>query len=204
MINIVVSRYKKDVSFVNHLKKYNGNIMIYDKENPENPYNIPINRGNEASVYLKYIIDHYDTLTDYTFFIHDENYSWHHRGTIEQRFIEAIESNNLFFNINHVVLKPYHHINQKKLLMEWYDQYIEPYIPLNKIPNKDWLIGYKGCAQFLVHKSRIKKLPLKFYQDIYDWILTFPYPKLSGYFLEWTWHLFWDIYPNINNNLKKL
>ena len=27
--------------------------MIYDKENPENKYNIPKNIGNEAFVYLK-------------------------------------------------------------------------------------------------------------------------------------------------------
>jgi len=79
--------------------------------------------------------------------------------------------------------------------MKWYNQFIEPYIPFEKLPNKDWLIGYKGCAQFLVHKSLITNLPLKFYQDLYEWILNFHNGKLSGYFLEWTWHLFWVIYP---------
>ena len=199
-MNVVVSRYNKDTSFVNKLKKYNTNIMIYDKETPTNPYNVPINRGNEASVYLKYIIDNYEKLTDYTFFIHDEEYSWHHHGSIEERFIEAVKSNKLFFNINHVTFGSYaNSIAEKVELMKWLNKYIEPYIPFDKLPNKDWFIGNKGCAQFLVHKSRIKNLPLKFYQDIYDWILNFPNGKLAGYFLEWTWHLFWDIYPTINN-----
>jgi len=195
MINVVVSRYNKDTSFVEKLKKYNTCCMIYDKKNPENIYNIPVNRGNEASVYLKYIIDHYDKLTDYTFFIHDEEYSWHHEGSIEERFVEAINSNEYYFNINNLIWREM--FKEKDEVMEWYDKYIEPYIPFEKLPNKDWIIGYKGCAQFLVHKSRITNLPLKFYQDLYDWVLNHTCRMKSGYFLEWTWHLFWEIFPTI-------
>ena len=197
MINIVVSRYKKNTDFIKKLEKYNTNIMVYDKENPNNPYNIPVNKGNEVSVYLKYIIDNYFNLTEFTFFIHDTDFSWHHHGSIEDRFLEAINSKELFFNINHFHLGPYSHITQKKELMEWYNKFIEPYIPIEKLPNKDWLTGYKGCSQFLVHKSLITHLPHKFYNDIYNWILEYPDSKLSGYFLEWTWHLFWVIYPKI-------
>jgi len=173
----------------------NVNILIYDKENSQNLLNIPVNKGNEASVYLKYIIDNYYELTDFTFFIHDEEFSWHHKGSIIERYEEAINSKQLFYNINNYYLQSYYYIKEKKELMEWYNKFIEPYIPFEKLPNKDWLIGYKGCAQFLVNKKLITNLPLKFYQDIYNWILEFHNAKLSGYFLEWTWHLFWDIYP---------
>ena len=56
--NIVVSRYNKNVDFVYKINNgKNINVLIYDKENPNNPLNIPVNKGNEASVYLKYIID---------------------------------------------------------------------------------------------------------------------------------------------------
>lgn len=58
---------------------------------------------------------------------------------------------------------------------------------MNDIPQKDWTQDYKGCAQFLVHKSLIQKFPIKFYKDLYDWIITDFQPK----WLEWTWHLFW-------------
>jgi len=65
------------------------------------------------------------------------------------------------------------------------------------------LIGYKGCSQFLVHKSRIQHLPYKFYIDLYNWIINFEEGKvsgweagkISGWILEWTWHLFWVISP---------
>ena len=196
-INIVVSRYNKNVDFIYKINNdiNNINFMIYDKENKSNPFNIPINKGREASVYLKYIIDYYDVLPEFTFFIHDEEYSWHHLGSIIDRYNEAIDSKELFYNINSFYLGPYSHISEKKELMEWYNKFIEPYIPFEKLPNKDWLIGYKGCAQFLVNKNLIRNLPLKFYQDIYNWILEFHDGKLAGFFLEWTWHLFWDIYP---------
>ena len=179
------------------MNKYNTNIIIYDKENDNNPFNVPINRGNEASVYLKYIIDHYYNLTDFTFFVHDEDFSWHHHGSIEDCFLNAIKSNSLFFNINHYQLQPFSHITEKTEFMQFYNKFIQPYIPIEKLPNPDWLSGYKGCAQFLVHKSLITHLPFHFYKDIYDWILQFDNPSLSGYFLEWTWHLFWQIFPTL-------
>ena len=75
MINVVVSRHKRNTDFCKKFEKYNAKVLIYDKENNQNIYNVPINRGNEASVYLKYIIDHYEVLPEYTFFIHDEEYS---------------------------------------------------------------------------------------------------------------------------------
>ena len=72
MINICLSRYKKNIDFIyKHKNKNINQIYIYDKENPDNKYNIPVNKGNESSVYLKYIIDNYENLSDFTFFIHD-------------------------------------------------------------------------------------------------------------------------------------
>lgn len=201
--NIVVSRYNKNVDFVYKINNgINVNILIYDKENPENPFNIPVNKGNEASVYLKYIIDFYDNLSEYTFFIHDEEFSWHHSGSIVDKYNEAVESKRKYYNINdknfwnvHNNIPP--HINKK--LLEWYNEFIEEYIPLSKVPNnKDFTFGFHGSAQFLVHKHLITSLPKEFYEKLYNWILTTDLPNwTNGRFLEWTWHVFWRINPNI-------
>ena len=44
-----------------------------------------------------------------------------------------------------------------------------------------------------MHKSLIKRLPIKFYEDLYNWIINTNMPNSkSGRFLEWTWHIFWD------------
>ena len=94
-INCVVSRYKKNTDWVYNLQRINK-FYIYDKETPENEYNIPVNKGNEASVYLKYIVDNYDNLPDFTLFIHDDERSWHHTGSVRHRYNDALKSKKLF------------------------------------------------------------------------------------------------------------
>lgn len=190
MIDCVVSRYKKNTDWVYNLRNINS-YYIYDKENPENKYNIPVNKGNEASVYLKYIVDNYNNLADFTFFIHDDEYSWHHSGSIIDLLDEAVKSKKLYYNINDkCILGSIRSNRWYDEILKWYDEYIDSYIPL---PNKDWTINHRGSAQFLVHKSLITKLPLKFYEDLYNWIITTNMPNSkSGRFLEWCWHIFWD------------
>ena len=201
--NIVVSRYKKNVKFVFKFNK-NTKLFIYDKENFKNPLNIPVNKGNEASVYLKYIIDFYDELSDFTFFIQDDEYAWHHSGSIIDRYYEAKNMNRYYYNINdkcfwnkrNIIINE-HGKEIYIFFMNWYKNFLEEYIPLSKIPNNsDFLYGYRGSAQFLVHKKLIKNFPKEFYQKLYDWIITTDIPNFfSGRFLEWTWHVLWYIYP---------
>lgn len=204
-INVVVSRYNKDTNFVYSLKDIAPvKVMVYDKCNPRNPYNVPVNIGREASTFLKYIIDHYNKLPDFTFFIHDEDRSWHHNGTIAERFKEALDSKKLFYNINNSYIRGLSHIRdtERELFNEYYNKYIEEYIPYNKLPDDDWMATGKISAQFLVHRSLITNFPRKFYKALYDFC-TLPGQQtgykgveINAYFLEWTWHLFWDVYPN--------
>ena len=196
MIDCVVSRYKRNVDWVQKLKNINR-CCIYDKETPENPYNVPVNKGNEASVYLKFIVDHYECLSDYTFFIHDEEFAWHHSGSIIDQYDEAVSSGRLYYNINDkCVLGSVQPLNDE--MTKWYESYIEKYIPMNSLPNKDWTVGHRGSAQFLVHKSLITKLPKEFYENLYEWITTTEISSYnSGRYMEWTWHIFWVLYPQI-------
>jgi hypothetical protein len=200
MINCVVSRYKRNVDWVYKLKNINK-FYIYDKETPENEYNIPVNKGHEASVYLKYIIDNFENLPEFTYFIHDEEYSWHHSGSIIDLLDEAIMSNNLYYNINercfnstNDALNCCNNNNWTNDFINWYNEHIEMYVPFNSL---DLNKIYRNSAQFLVHKSLITNLPLEFYKKLYDWIITTDMDNAeSGRFLEWTWHIFFEIYPN--------
>ncbi len=201
-MNIVVSRYKRDTSWTEKFKEFapDANIMVYDKETPENPYNVPVNKGNEASVYLKYIVDYYDALPEYTFFCHDEEFAWHHSGSIINHFEIALLSGRQYYNVNDKIILGDIRGNDYgyKSILDWYDDFIEEYIPMESLPNPDWTSGYRGSAQFLVHKDIIRCLPKKFYENLYTWITrTTITSAQSGRFLEWTWHLFWYIYPTL-------
>ena len=135
--NIVVSRYNKNVDFVYKINNGNNiNVLIYDKENSNNPLNIPVNKGNEASVYLKYIIDYYDELSEFTFFIHDDEYAWHHTGSIIDKYNEAVMSNKMYYNINDKCHWNEHNLISTDVynqLLNWYKIYIEDYIPIKDI-----------------------------------------------------------------------
>jgi hypothetical protein len=202
--NIVVSRNNNNN--VDFLYKINDNkdinVLIYDKETPNNELNIPVNNGNgnDASVYLKYIIDYYDDLSNFTFFIRDEEYSMNHSGSIIDKYNEAVMTNRLYYNINdklfygHVFGTPKDIYSQ---LLEWCNEYVEEYIPISQQRNySDFIYGYRVGGQFLVHKDLIQNLPKEFYIKIYNWILTTNLStELSNKFLELTWHVFWFIYP---------
>ena len=213
-VTIVCSRFRRNVDdFLSrmHTEVAPVNIIIYDKCCTEKCYKqnglwtystIPFNKGNEASVYLKYIVDHYDQLSEYTFFIQDEEFAWHHSGSIIDKFREALDSNKKYYNINDLahwdkpnLIPP--HLYQ--ILLQWYAEYVEEYIPLSKVPNTDDLIyGHRGAAQFLVHQDLIHGLPKVFYERLYNWIITTELPNyVSGRLLEWTWHVFWVILPDI-------
>ena len=199
MINCVVSRYNKNVDWVYKLDRVDK-FFVYDKMKPSNPYNVPVNKGNEASAYLKYIVDHYNDLAEYTFFVHDEEYSWHHSGSIKEQLEEAVASRKLYYNINDkcvlgsILQHPWYND-----ILNWYDSYVEKYIPITSLPSRDFTENHRGSAQFLVHKSIITSLPLEFYQGLYDWIITTNLDNSkSGRFLEWTWHIFWGIHPNLS------
>jgi len=199
--NIVCSRYNRNTDFVYRINNgENIKVMVYDKENNDNPYNVPVNKGNEASVYLKYIIDHYDNLSEFTYFIHDEEYSWHHSGSIIDKFKEAKDSKEKYYNINHFEWKEALRRDHYEEYLKFYNEIIEEYIPLKKVPNGeiDLRLGYKGCAQFLVHRDLIRCLPKEFYIKLYNWIMTTNLPsKDCGFYLEYSWHVFWVIYPKI-------
>lgn len=200
-LNIVVSTHKKDVTWLNNFSK-NYKIFLYTKEDEKNKYNIPINRGNEASAYLKYILDFYEYFPDLIFFIHDDEFSWHHSGSLILKLEEALDKNLDYYNINdncimgNITPHPWY-----DEIIEWYQKYIQEFIPIEKLPSPEWTAGYRGSAQFLVNKKNILNLPKNFYENLYNWIIdTDMEGSKSGRFLEYTWHLFWEIYPKYIKN----
>lgn len=195
--NIVVSRYgNKNVDFAYRFNEgKDTNVLIYEKEKPECKYNIPVNKGNEASAYLKYIIDFYDELPEYTFFVHDDDYSWHHSGSIVPKYAEAVESGQLYYNINDRSVASVSVILTSAYIdgfRKWYAEFMEDIVPFSSLNLET---QWRYSAQFLVHKSLIRKIPKEWYEKCYNWILTDPLPGgISGTYMEWVWNILWVVY----------
>jgi hypothetical protein len=205
---VVVARYKEDTEWTKRVKYP---CVVYEKENPENPYNIPVNKGHEASVYFKYIIDHYYKLPDYVIFVHGHESANHHKESIVNK-LNSIKLRKKYTNLNdtdfnsiQVEVTP-----DKKLLMlettpertaefgishlmtQWWTENMAEYFgsieSLSGVVNKDLC-----CAQFTVSRASIQKNPLEFYQKQYNWLLTTDitgnYPAVM---YEWTWKLIFN------------
>ena len=186
---VVVSKYKEDTGWTQRVKYP---CAVYEKENPKNPYNVPVNKGHEASAYFKYIVDHYDRLPKYVFFVHGHESDWHHKESIVDK-INDFEPSVSYTNINDpeysfVVNEEFaidtHEEDVKSTMKEWWNQNMFPYLgPLRETSDT-------CCAQFVLSRKQILKNPLKFYKQQYNWLISTELPSsLSARFYEWTWKL---------------
>jgi hypothetical protein len=196
---IVISTYKKPILYAERLRQRGFEIRAYTKENPDSPYNVPKNVGNESTAYLKYIIDNYDNLPEYSIMIHDHEYSHHQEGSIVDTIIGQINSEAPYFNYNIVNRDSEFYNGETTQFIKWYNEFLEPYLgPLKQYG--EFVRNQKLNAQFLVHKSLITANPKKMYENIYNWFINSNIDKwLSGFLLEIYWILIWRQIPPLSN-----
>lgn len=211
---IVVSRFQANTHWTQRLAEMGYCVCVYEHgTNPNNPYNLPRNCGRESSAYLKYIRDHYDALTNYTIFTHDDEYSWHHDGSLVDlisRKLTTIPETIKFINFNNRCTDSIKNA-MWPTMKSYFDKYLAPYIG-HRSQYGDWTLGNRCCAQFIVHRDRIKRHPRKFYEDLYRFHITptkdDPIGYAKGHLFEWTIALiFGDKNPKLqskytNNNGK--
>lgn len=203
--HIVVSRWNRPTAWTQAFTERGYPVLLYEHgTNVNNPYNLSGNFGKEASVYLKYIMDYYNSLPTYVVFIHDEQFSWHHQGDISKTVLSNEGKQRHYLNFNKVKLGSIHNVGGWwKDMDQWFTRYLEPYIGPHK-KYGDWTVDKPCCAQFVVHRDRIRQLPFEFYENLYGWISTTPWSgEQTGRFLEWTWDLLFARRHNVAENLKR-
>lgn len=163
-VRIVSSHYKEDLSWIN-LVKYP--VDIYSKTIKTKNF-ISFNKAQEVPAYLKYIIDNYNNLPEYSIFVHGHLNSLHQRSNIIET-INTIELKDKIINLNRpdwiVDLKSGDDFHDRKF--SWIeDNWLD--LTKNKIPIPNRL-KFPACAQFAIHKSCIERLPLEFWQNLFNW-----------------------------------
>ena len=186
---IVISTFDKPIFWADRLTAQGFEVRPYTKCNPKSPYDVPKNVGNEASAYLKYIIDNYEVLPEYTIFLHDHEYSPHQEGSIIDAIQSRINSIEPYFNFNITSNSEYYGVYEVSGFTKLYKELLEKYTgELYKYG--EFLLGTKLHAQFQVHKSLICLRPKEMYEDIYNWMMT---PNVSRYMSGLFMEYFWDI-----------
>jgi hypothetical protein len=190
------------------LRQTHWEPYIYVTDDPH-ALTVPKNKGNEAMVYLTYIIDNYHNLPDVMFFHHDHHQAWH------QMFSSSYELAHL--NLDTVVKQGY----VSPRCLPGCENVIElpgdvaPFSDL-RTASRDVLISTvlseflrdgKGhrigvpekiaapcCAQFAVSREAVKRRGLETWVGLRDWLLeTEVDSRNAGRVLEWTWHLWFGM-----------
>jgi len=178
---VLVSHYNENLFW---LEKIKYPFIISSKVEKNKTLYVSINKGNEAMAYLDYIVKFYDVLPEYTLFSHGHYVDWHQRTPID-KIINKIKINSPYTNINDLGVDDrcdkfeINHFNELKLV--WDELFLDTLGPIQP------RYYDKCCAQFIVHKDRIRLRSKEFYQRLINYIINKDNGKI-GYVLEYLWH----------------
>lgn len=197
-IHLLFAHTNEDISYLDNIKY--SFTLISNHSIPVEQYP---NNGWETTAYLKYIIDNYDNLTDYTVFLHGHLTSWH-REIPTDKLINNTIFNTEYFNFNP---KPQFQTSTFDL-----PRFKESY-PIIKykllaligddvIPGKP--LYYYPCAEFYVTRDLIHRNSKLDYINLYDQLYCTNEISswYKGFCLEqlWAYMFFKDIYaPNFQS-----
>jgi predicted O-methyltransferase YrrM len=184
-IKILSSHYDEDLSWINFVKYP---TTIYSKT-LKNKNFIDFNKVQEAPAYLKYIIDNYSNLPEYTIFVHGHLNSEHQK---EKNIIEII--NNLSLNDDIINLNREDWLGSIQIGQdEWdkkyrwlsdnWDDIFGSYL---MIPEK---LTFYSCAQFAINKKCILQYPIQFWEKLFNWCKKTELDNyVSSRIFEYTWY----------------
>jgi hypothetical protein len=188
---IVSSHFKEDLRW---LKKTDNPVVVCSKTKSSPLCEEKINKGKEASAYLKFIIQNYDNLPNHVAFIHGHEKAWHQR--FKANLLDVITNcakykEHGFISLNNYFIDDRYLDNKymQKLHQIW-DKEFRPY--LNRDPPSH--LYYDCCAQFIVSKERILRHSKDTYQSWYNLIINYPkndhdHGHEIATLFEYIWHI---------------
>lgn len=182
-MDIVIARYKEDVSWIRYLdKKYNP--IIYNKFNTEECNPLP-NIGREGHTYLNHIINNYHNLSDINIFCQGDPF-FHDNNFVQQ-------CNNIEFYLQEMVFfplcmkakeGPFGNIHSTHPLGLPIYYFFDLLFGI-KLETNSTLEVYYG-AQFAVRKEAVHSRPIEFYRFLIKF-LSFEKDPIEGYIIERLW-----------------
>ncbi|KAJ3147719.1 hypothetical protein HDU86_007894 [Geranomyces michiganensis] len=177
-------------------------VVVYEKigTNRSAEHVVP-NYGNEASTFIKFILDNYDCLPDKTAFVHGHRTSWHTAKPMDKILNEMSWDRAEFFKLPAAVrgktdvarYPPDRSIKESvpvELHIFWNRWFKAKYGP---VPQR---VEAQCCAQFVASRQRIRLNSWDWYKDIYDWLVSEEiHSYWSGRALEYSWHIMFGEKP---------
>ncbi|KAF1979937.1 hypothetical protein BU23DRAFT_366676, partial [Bimuria novae-zelandiae CBS 107.79] len=179
-------------------------IYVVDSNDPRGSFKTPMNKGNEAMVYLTYIIDHYGNLPDVAIFIHAHLQSKHTDDFLGNSMVETLQRLRIpkvrsdgYFNLR-CNWKPggcpqylnLHNPTQSTLdgsaeAQTLKNAWSELFPDVNDMP--EW-VGQPYGGQFAASRDTIRRTPLQSWVLWREWLVNTNLTDYqSGRVWEYTW-----------------
>ncbi len=186
-MKVVIARYNEDISWANNI----NNCLIYNKGNPITNTPHPCiqlnNVGREGHTYLYHIINNYDNLDDYTFFLQGNPFD--HISDLESFF--SLFKNNIdkpftpIYRLKYVTTLESDNTHLGGLpLLECFNIFFDKKGKFS--PSHPFEFG--AGAQFIVSKESILSRPKSFYERIIK-LVDYDINPIEGFCLERFWHM---------------
>jgi len=208
---VVVGRLESEVDKVdwvfNNLRNVEPAIYIVDNNVTETQLHLDWNHGREAAVYFTYIVDHYDKLSDVTFFWHTDDEVWHNNmllGWNSTVTINRMDRTNIIkqgyvgSRCDHWPGCPYwvrfdpsraeDRLDPHRLEGLFNPTTFKELFP--DVPERGFPPFFAGtcCSQFAVSRDTIRRHPKSFYENLKRWTMDWDNDDAeSGRVFEYTW-----------------
>jgi hypothetical protein len=182
---VVSAHFHEDLSWILN-SKYP--VVIYSKTITSSANHIGINKTQECPAYLKFIVENYESLPEYSIFVHGHRNSEHQDDYIDNKI------NGLVFDRDIIGLNrpDFYNILSDDVVeyrVEWgwvKDNWLSVFGKYIPTPEK---LGFPACAQFAVNRKCIRRLPIQFWESLLKWSLDNSLENhISSRIMEYSWY----------------
>ncbi|KAI9888281.1 MAG: hypothetical protein M1814_000771 [Vezdaea aestivalis] len=180
--------------------------FVYKADDYNATLHPPANKGNEAMVYLTYIIDNYDKLAETSVFMHSLRYQWHNDDPmydgvpIIQRLNTSLVQTEGYVNLrctwwigcpSQIELSPKdgedHGLDEHNQIKYDLAKNFGDFFPATEMPSH---IGSSCCSTFAASREVIRRRSRSQYIRYRDYLLTTQSNNaVSGRVFEYIWHM---------------
>ena len=202
---VIASKASEDTSWVKlKFPRMNSAIYIVDDDNANRQFRTPMNKGNEAMVYLTYIIDHYEHLPAVSVFAHAHIKSEHTDDVLGGSMVESLQRLRpsqvqkdgyfnmrcnwkpggcpLYLNLHDPARSKFGGMEQASILKAAWSELFP-----SSTASPEWASQPYG-GQFAASREAIRNVPLKDWVRWRDWlVMTELTDYHSGRVWEYTW-----------------
>lgn len=210
---VIASTTKDDTAWLSQIPAtHNWSLAHYRVDAPLSPsLSVPSTAGNEAVVYLTYIVDHYDALPDVVLFHHAHLQGWHQTftsleevsllraehvlkaGYASTRCVNAMPSCENIVPLENGrpgLFVNFAGLDRETHLVTLLEAFLEPKKG-ETVPPK---LAAPCCAQFAVSGERIRSRSKEWWVSLRNWLVETPLPSMtSGRLMEHLWHIWFGM-----------